>query len=112
MEILVHGRNVVVEADVESEARRKVERFGRLANDIRRTEVEFREVRNPRESDGHECEISAHLTQNLVKAHAAAADQRTALDRAVAKAEHQLSKVHSKRISRAKPKHPPETVVD
>jgi ribosomal subunit interface protein len=111
MEILVHGRNVAVEPEVEAEGRRKIERFGRLASDIRRVEMEFVEVRNPREPDSHECEIVAHLTRNLVKARAAAPDQRTALDRAVAKAEHQLGKLHSKRISRAKPKHPPEPIV-
>jgi len=111
MDILVHGRNVVIEPDVEAECRRKAERFGRLATDIRRIEVEFSEVRNPREPDSQECEITAHLTGHLVKAHGAAPEQRTALDRAIAKAEHQLAKVHSKRVSRAKPKHPPTAVV-
>ncbi|MGZ4677928.1 MAG: ribosome hibernation-promoting factor, HPF/YfiA family [Acidimicrobiia bacterium] len=113
MEILVHGRNVELETEVEEESRRKVGRLERLASDIRRVEVEFSEIRNPRVADAVECEIRVRLTKNLVKAHGAAPDQRTALDRATAKAEHQLDKVHSKRVSRSKPKHgttPPEGV--
>jgi ribosomal subunit interface protein len=107
MDILVRGSNVDVADDLGAESRRKLERLERLASDIRRIEVDFREVRNPRESAAHECEIVVHLTGRLVKAHAAASDQRTALDRAYSKAEQQVSKVHSKRVSRSKPKHPP-----
>lgn len=111
MDILVRGSNVEVEDEVAAETPRKLERLGRLANDIRRIEVDFLEVRNPREPDSHECEIVVHLTGHLVKAHAAAADQRTALDRAYAKAEQQVSKLHSKRVSRSKPKHTPGATV-
>jgi ribosomal subunit interface protein len=107
MDILVRGSNVDVDHEVEAETRRKLERLERLASDIRRIEVDFCEVRNPREPDSHECEIVVHLTGNLVKAHGAAPEQRTALDKAFAKAEHQVAKLHSKRVSRAKPKHPP-----
>ncbi len=111
MDILVRGSNVDVDDGVEAETRRKLERLERLASDIRRIEVDFREVRNPREPDSHECEIVVHLTGNLVKAHAAAPEQRTALDKAFAKAEQQVSKVHSKRVSRSKPKHAPGATV-
>lgn len=111
MDILVRGSNVEVEPEVGAETQRKLERLGRLANDIRRIEVDFREVRNPREPDAQECEIAVHLTGQLVKAHGAASDQRTALDRAYAKTEQQVSKVHSKRVSRTKPKHPPGATV-
>ncbi len=111
MDILVRGSNVDVDEAVEADSRRKLERLGRLATDIRRVEVDFREVRNPREPDAHECEIVVHLTGQLVKAHGAASDQRTALDRAFAKAEQQVSKVHSKRVSRSKPKHSPGATV-
>lgn len=111
MDILVRGSNVDVEPEVQVETRRKLDRLGRLANDIRRIEVDFVEVRNPREPDSHECEIVVHLTGHLVKAHGAAPDQRTALDRAYAKAEQQVSKLHSKRVSRSKPKQTPGATV-
>ena len=45
-----------------------------------------------------------HLTRNLVKAHAAAPDARTALDRVVDKVGHQLHRVHDKRVHRSKPR--------
>jgi ribosomal subunit interface protein len=111
MDILVRGGNVEVEPEVEAETRRKLERLGRLASDIRRIEVDFLEVRNPREPNSHECEIVAHLTGHLVKAHGAAPEQRTALDRAYAKAEQQVSKLHSKRVARSKPKNTPGATV-
>jgi ribosomal subunit interface protein len=114
MEIVVQGRNVAVDAAVEADSRRKLGKFGRLASDIRRIEVEFSEVRNPRVSDSQQCEVTVHLTRNLVKAHAAAPDARTALDRAVEKAGHQLNRVHDKRVHRSKPRHPgpPEIPVE
>ncbi len=100
MEIVVHGRNVEVDPDVEAASRRKIERLPRLASDIRRVELEFSEIKNPRVADDQCCEMVVHLTKNFVKAHAVAADPRTALDRVVDKAEHQLSKVHGKRVTR------------
>jgi ribosomal subunit interface protein len=106
MEIVVRGRNVSVDAAIEADSRRKLGKLARLASDIRRIEVEFSEVRNPRVADSQQCEVTVHLTRNLVKAHAAAADARTALDRVVDKVGHQLDRVHDKRVHRARPRHP------
>jgi len=105
MEILVRSSNVEVGPSVEADCRRKLERFSKLASDIRRIEVDFSEIRNPRVAESLECEVVVHLTRNLVKARAAAGDLRTALDRAAGKAGHQLERVHDKRISRARPRH-------
>lgn len=104
MEVLVCGRNLDVDADVEAATLRKADRLPRLASDIRRVEFEFSEIKNPSVADSHECEVIVHLTGTLVKAHASAPDCRTALDRAVEKAEHQLGRVHDKRVHRAKPR--------
>ena len=105
VEVQVRGANHhPVDEDLDAATRRKVERFDRLASDIRRVEVHFGETRNPRVPDDHECEIIVHLTRNFVKGHASAADARTALDRAAAKAEHQLQRVHSKRVDRSRPR--------
>jgi ribosomal subunit interface protein len=106
IEIVVRGRNVDVDPRVDSETRRKLEKLGRLASDIRRIDVEFSEVRNPRVADANQCEVTVHLTRNLVKAHAAAPDPRTALDRVVDKVGHQLDRVHDKRVHRTRPRHP------
>ena len=77
MEILVHGRNVEVDPEIEAASRRKIERLPRLASDIRRVELEFSEIKNPRVADDQCCEMVVHLTKNFVKAHAVAADPRT-----------------------------------
>ena len=106
MEIVVQGRNVTVDPAIDADSRRKLGKLGRLASDIRRIEVEFSEVRNPRVADAQQCEVTVHLTRNLVKAHAAASDARTALDRVVEKVGHQLNKVHDKRVHRTRPRHP------
>ena len=105
MDILVRGRNVPVDPAIEAESRRKLGKLPRYAPDIRRVEVEFSEIRNPRAAERIQCEVIVHLTQNFVKAHATAADARTALDRVVGKAEHQIGKVKSKRIARSRPHH-------
>jgi ribosomal subunit interface protein len=104
MEILVHARNLDLDADVEGEARRKAEKLTRLAGDIRRIEVEFSEIRNPREPEPLCCEVTVHLTKNFIKAHAAADVVRTALDRAFHKAHQQLETVHNKRQARTHPR--------
>ena len=105
MDILVRGRNVPVDPTVDAVSRRKLGKLPRLAPDIRRIEVEFSEIRNPREPEQQQCEVTVHLTQNFVKAHGAATDPRTALDRAIAKVEHQVERVKSKRIGRSRPRH-------
>ncbi len=105
MEILIHGRNVDVDPVLEQKSRVKLAKLPRLASDIRRVEVEFSEIRNPREPEQQQCEVTVHLTRNFVKAHATATDARTAFDRAVDKVEHQVGRVKSKRISRSRPRH-------
>ena len=56
MEILVRGRNVDLDPAVEAATRRKAEKLPRLASDIRRVEIEFSEVRNPKVAESHRCE--------------------------------------------------------
>jgi len=104
MEIVVRSRNVKLDPAVEQESHRKVEKLGRLAGDLRRAEVEFSEIRNPREPEPQVCDLVLHLTGTLVKAHATAAETRTALDRAIHKAHHQLETVHNKRVARSHPR--------
>ena len=104
MDILVRGRNVELDPDVIAVGRRKLGRLERLAPDIRRIEVQFSEIKNPRVSDCEQCEVIVHLKGTFVKAHATAPDLRTALDRAAEKTEHQVSRLHEKRIGRSHPR--------
>jgi len=106
MDILVRGSNVHVAPAVEADSRRKATKLGRLASDIRRIEIRFSELRNPRVAQQQRCELTVHLTRHLVKAQGAATDARSALDRAVAKATQQLARVHDKRLDRTRPRHP------
>src|SRR5689334_6976331 len=113
-EIVVRGRNVDVDARLDADCRRKLAKMAKLASDIRRIDVEFSEIRNPRVADSQQCEVTVHLTRNLVKAHAAASEARTALDRVVDKVGHQLERVHDKRVHRTRPRHaaPPPATAD
>ncbi|MBM3674088.1 MAG: ribosome-associated translation inhibitor RaiA [Actinobacteria bacterium] len=98
IDILVRGRNVTVEEAVGAAARQKVAKLERLAHDIRRIEVEFSEVRNPRVADSQVCNVTIHLKRRALKAHAAAPEPAAALDLVVDKAEHQLHRLKDKRV--------------
>ncbi len=110
MEILVRGRNVELDPEVIAAGRRKLSRLERLAPDIRRIEVQFSEIKNPRVSDREQCEVIVHLKGTFVKAHATAPDLRTALDRAAEKTEHQVARLHEKRIGRSHPRRVAEPI--
>lgn len=104
MDILVRGRNVELDPEVIAAGRRKLARLERLARDIRRIEVQFSEIKNPRVADCEQCEVIVHLKGRLLTAHASAPDLRTALDRAAEKVEHQVARLHEKRIGRSHPR--------
>jgi putative sigma-54 modulation protein len=104
MDILVRGKNVDVAPALRDLTRDKVGRLPRLAPDIRRVEVEYGEIRNPRVADSQLCEMTVHLKRHVLKAHAAAAEQLAALDLVLDKAAHQVSRLHDKRIARSHPR--------
>lgn len=101
MEILVRGKNVDVEPRVRTLAEEKVAKLPRFARDIDRVEVEFGQIRNPRVADSETCEITVHLKRHVLKAHAAAPEQNAALDAALDKAAHQVTRLHDKRVQRS-----------
>lgn len=101
MEILVRGKNVDVEPLVRTLAEEKVAKLPRFARDIDRVEVEFGKIRNPRVADSETCEITVHLKRHVLKARAAAPEQGAALDAALDKAAHQVTRLHDKRVQRS-----------
>ena len=107
MEIVVQGRNVDVDPAIDADSRRKLGKLSRLASDIRRIDVEFSEVKNPR---GRRLPAvrgdRAPHAQPREGARIRARTARTALDRVVDKVGQQLNKVHDKRVHRARPRHP------
>lgn len=104
MDITIRAHHTTVPDDVRAIATEKLSKVSRFAADVYRVELEFSEERNPRIHERQVCEATVRLRKVVVKAHAAATDQLVALDRLVDKVEHQLQKLHSKRVSRTHPR--------
>jgi putative sigma-54 modulation protein len=104
MDIVVRGRNCDVTAQVKAVTEEKLAKLTRLAADIRRVEVDYSEVRNPRVAEKRLCEVTVHLKRHFVKAHAAATELLAALDLVIDKVEHQVGRLKDKRISRSHPR--------
>ena len=100
MEIVVRGKNCPVSRHLRAVSRAKVARIERFAHDVRRVEVEFSEIRNPREARPRECEVTVHLTRHLVKARAAAREAEAALDLVLDKVEQRVARIKDKRVTR------------
>ena len=101
MEVVVRGKNVKVDPGLADLARQKLAKVTRLANDVEHVEVDFSEIRNPREPLNQLCEVTVHLKRHFVKAHAAADEATAALDLVVDKVEHQVARLKDKRVSRS-----------
>lgn len=104
-QIIVRGKNMKVASRLRATSEEKVAKLERFTHDVARCEVDFSEIRNAKEPDNHLCEITLHLKRHFVKAHAAAPEALTALDLSIAKAEHQLSRIKDKRVSRRRSIH-------
>ena len=97
MEVVIFGKHVDVTPGLRTATEEKLKRLERFASDVRRIEVDYGAINNPRVADSQTCEILVHVTGHLVKGHAAAPEQHAALDLALDKVEHQLRKLHSRR---------------
>jgi putative sigma-54 modulation protein len=104
MEIVVRGKNRPVSRRLREVSREKVARIARLTHDAGRIEVDFSEVRNPREPRPQECEITVHLKRHFVKARAASTEPEAALDLVLDKVEHQVARIKDKRVTRSHPR--------
>jgi len=100
MDVVVRGKHCAVPDRLETVTREKLPKLEKFAPNIARAEVDFSEEKNPRIANHAICEITVHLPRHFVKARGAAPDANEALDRALHKAEHQLQKLHSKRVTR------------
>ena len=67
---------------------------------MRRIDVDFEEHPTRRAGDSHTCEILVHVNHHLVKGTAAAAEHPIALDLALDKVEHQMRRLHERRVDR------------
>jgi putative sigma-54 modulation protein len=104
MDVTVRGHNIEVSDQLRAIAQEKVARLGRMLQGMDHAEVHFYEERNPRISEKEVCEVVLAGHGHFVRAKAASSDPHSAVDRAVAKLEHQLAKLRGKLIGRSHPR--------
>ncbi len=112
MDVVVFGKHVEVDAALRAVTLEKVERIGKFANDVRRVDVDYGMHQTRRAGDSCTCEILVHLTNHLVKGSAAAVEHVMAFDLALEKVEHQMRRLHERRVRRGRNAHGRETRVD
>jgi putative sigma-54 modulation protein len=102
MDIVVRGKNRPVSSRLDAVAREKVSRIAKFTHDAGRVEVDFAEQQHRRVAESQLCEITVHLKKHFVKAHACAPEPEAALDLAVDKIGHQVSRIKDKRVTRSR----------
>jgi putative sigma-54 modulation protein len=100
MDVVVFGNHAEVDPELRALTTEKCERVTKFANDVRRIDVDFGEAQTRRAGDSHTCEILVHVNHHLVKGTAAASEHAIALDKALAKVEHQMRRLHERRVDR------------
>jgi putative sigma-54 modulation protein len=100
MDVVVFGKHVEVDPALRAVTLEKLERIGKFANDVRRIDVDYGLHQTRRAGDSCTCEILVHLTHHLVKGTAAAVEHVMALDLALEKVEHQMRRLHERRVRR------------
>jgi putative sigma-54 modulation protein len=100
MDVVVFGKHVEVDQELRALTNEKLERISKYASDVRRIDVDFAEHKTRKAGDSHTCEILVHVNHHLVKGTAAAAEHEVALDLALDKVEHQMRRLHDRRVSR------------
>jgi putative sigma-54 modulation protein len=98
--VIVFGKHVEVDAALRAVTLEKIERIGKFANDVRRVDVDYGMHQTRRAGDSCTCEILVHLTHHLVKGTASAVEHVMALDLALEKVEHQMRRLHERRVRR------------
>ncbi|HMQ28951.1 MAG TPA: ribosome-associated translation inhibitor RaiA [Acidimicrobiales bacterium] len=101
MDIKVSGRHMEVSDALRDAVVDKIGRLDRYVDGMDRAEVHFAEQHNPRIQDKVVCEVTMEGHGHHVRCKVAAPDGFTAVDRAVAKLEHQLHKLKTKLGRRA-----------
>ena len=104
MDIVVRGKNRPVSSRLEEMAREKVAKIAQVHARRRPGRGRLRRAAHRRIAESQLCEITVHLKRHFVKAHAAAPEPEAALDLAVDKSGHQVSRIKDKRVSRSHPR--------
>jgi putative sigma-54 modulation protein len=118
MDVVIAGKHTDVDAELRALTQHKLERVAKFASDVRRIDVDFGEHPTRRAEDSHTCEILVHVNHHLVKGTAAGVEHPVALERALDKVEHQMRRLHERRVDRRNgartraPAGAPESVAD
>jgi putative sigma-54 modulation protein len=100
MDVVIVGKHTEVDAALRTLTHDKLSRIEKYAADVRRIDVDYAEHATRRAGDSHTCEILVHVNHHLVKGTASAADHPVALDVALDKIEHQMRRLHERRVHR------------
>lgn len=101
MDIVVSGRRMEVSDKLRGLAEAKVGRLSRYL-DMERAEVLFTREKNPRIPNPETCELTLEGHGHHVRTRVAAADGFAAVDKAVTKAEQQLTKLKARLVDRSR----------
>jgi putative sigma-54 modulation protein len=104
VDVSVSSRNIELTESLRSVAEAKIGRLDRFLDGMDHAEVHFSEERNPRIAHKDVCEVTLEGHGHHVRAKVAAADPFAAVDAAVEKLEHQLTKLKTKLVSRNHPR--------
>lgn len=105
MEIAVHGRHVELSDQLRSHAEVKVGHLARLLHGLEQAEVRFFEQRKGHLAGAICCEVTVAGHGHVVRADNAAPSPEAALEGAVDKAAHRLSRLKTRLVDRSRPRH-------
>jgi putative sigma-54 modulation protein len=100
VDVVVFGKHVEVDPALRAVTLEKLEHLGKFSNEVRRIDVDYGVHQTRRAGDSCTCEILVHLPHHLVQGTAAAVEHVMALDLALDKAEHQMRRLHERRVRR------------
>jgi putative sigma-54 modulation protein len=112
VDVVVFGKHVEVDPALRAVTLEKLERIGKYASDLRRIDVDYGVHQTRRAGDSCTCEILVHLKHHLVKGTASAVEHVMALDLALDKVDHQMRRLHERRVRRGNRARGPETRAD
>ncbi len=98
MDIHVVGKHVEIPSEVKTTVLEKLKRIERLASDTRRVDIDFGEIHGRRADERYTCELIVHVKKHRLDAHAFGPELQIAFDAALHKIEHQLHKLHDRRV--------------
>lgn len=96
MQVHISSRRTEVSDRLQDLTRSKLSRLDKYVPGLERADVHFSEEKNPRISDKEICEVTVEGHGHHIRTKVTAPDAYVAIDRAVAKLEHQLHKLKTK----------------